>query len=210
MKYIVTESQFQRMNEYFTFDDLKKGYDYYVKLDKKKHPGADSFDRYKMIKEFQKWVDLMFKYVKKVVPFDGVDGMNVGTVWKAPWGEDFSRPELKPSRLDYTVRLFPNIDKSNPPESKEKFEQDYEKFQEYFNRVANGMGINYIDPVNDKNTKDVRITFDFLNLGDSQLKTKNGLNETELNERCWSGYTQKGMKTMFGKRYPNCVKKKKK
>ena len=32
----------------------------------------------------------------------------------------------------------------------------------------------------------------------------------ELTEKCWSGYTQKGMKTMFGKRYPNCVKKKKK
>ena len=35
-------------------------------------------------------------------------------------------------------------------------------------------------------------------------------NESELTERCWAGYTQKGMKTMFGKRYPNCVKKKKK
>ena len=33
---------------------------------------------------------------------------------------------------------------------------------------------------------------------------------TELTERCWKGYTQKGMKTMFGKRYPNCVKIKKK
>jgi hypothetical protein len=33
--------------------------------------------------------------------------------------------------------------------------------------------------------------------------------EKELTERCWKGYTQKGMKTMFGKRYPNCVKKKK-
>jgi hypothetical protein len=31
--------------------------------------------------------------------------------------------------------------------------------------------------------------------------------ETLLNERCWKGYTQKGMKTMFGKKYPNCVKK---
>ena len=29
----------------------------------------------------------------------------------------------------------------------------------------------------------------------------------ELTEKCWPGYTQKGMKTMFGKRYPNCVKK---
>ena len=33
-------------------------------------------------------------------------------------------------------------------------------------------------------------------------------NEAELTEKCWKGYTQKGMKTMFGKRYPNCVKKK--
>ena len=35
-------------------------------------------------------------------------------------------------------------------------------------------------------------------------------NESEITERCWKGYTQKGMKTMFGKRYPNCVKKTKK
>ena len=35
-------------------------------------------------------------------------------------------------------------------------------------------------------------------------------NKSEITERCWKGYTQKGMKTMFGKRYPNCVKIKKK
>lgn len=34
-------------------------------------------------------------------------------------------------------------------------------------------------------------------------------NESEITERCWKGYTQKGMKTMFGKKYPNCVKIKK-
>jgi len=28
-----------------------------------------------------------------------------------------------------------------------------------------------------------------------------------LDEKCWPGYKKKGMKTMFGKRYPNCVKK---
>ena len=28
-----------------------------------------------------------------------------------------------------------------------------------------------------------------------------------LDEKCWKGYEKKGMKTMFGKRYPNCVKK---
>jgi hypothetical protein len=39
---------------------------------------------------------------------------------------------------------------------------------------------------------------------------KEEMREGELTEKCWPGYTQKGMKTMFGKRYPNCVKKKKK
>ena len=33
---------------------------------------------------------------------------------------------------------------------------------------------------------------------------------SELDEKCWKGYEKKGMKTMFGKRYPNCVKKTKK
>ena len=28
-----------------------------------------------------------------------------------------------------------------------------------------------------------------------------------MDEACWKGYTKKGMKTMFGKKYPNCVKK---
>ena len=27
-----------------------------------------------------------------------------------------------------------------------------------------------------------------------------------ISEKCWKGYKKKGMKTMFGKRYPNCVK----
>ena len=31
--------------------------------------------------------------------------------------------------------------------------------------------------------------------------------ETEIGEACWKGYEKKGMKTMFGKKYPNCVKK---
>lgn len=31
-------------------------------------------------------------------------------------------------------------------------------------------------------------------------------NNEMLDEKCWQGYKKKGMKTMFGKRYPNCVK----
>jgi hypothetical protein len=36
-----------------------------------------------------------------------------------------------------------------------------------------------------------------------------GLDEgQDLDEACWKGYHKEGMKTMFGKRYPNCVKNK--
>ena len=41
-------------------------------------------------------------------------------------------------------------------------------------------------------------------------KSKTKKEEFELDEKCWPGYEKKGMKTMFGKRYPNCVKKTKK
>ena len=36
---------------------------------------------------------------------------------------------------------------------------------------------------------------------------KSGVSEDYVDEACWKGYEKKGMKTMFGKRYPNCVKK---
>ena len=39
-------------------------------------------------------------------------------------------------------------------------------------------------------------------------KKKKDVKEENLDEKCWKGYEKKGMKTMFGKRYPNCVKKK--
>ena len=42
----------------------------------------------------------------------------------------------------------------------------------------------------------------------NDLDKKEEQTESEITERCWKGYKQKGMKTMFGKRYPNCVKKK--
>ena len=54
----------------------------------------------------------------------------------------------------------------------------------------------------DKSATNIK-TIDIINSSDEII-------ESEITERCWKGYTQKGMKTMFGKRYPNCVKIKKK
>ena len=42
------------------------------------------------------------------------------------------------------------------------------------------------------------------------LQPSQGIGSEMLGEKCWPGYEKKGMKTMFGKRYPNCVKKTKK
>ena len=46
-------------------------------------------------------------------------------------------------------------------------------------------------------------------MGGKKIKENNELYEW-LYEACWKGYEKKGMKKMFGKMYPNCVKKTKK
>jgi len=50
------------------------------------------------------------------------------------------------------------------------------------------------------------------NWGNSSKKESYDPTESfqQFQEKCWAGYEKKGMKTMFGKRYPNCVKKTKK
>lgn len=58
--------------------------------------------------------------------------------------------------------------------------------------------------------KRLKTAFEYIEMRKEASKRKTQeMKESELTERCWKGYTQKGMKTMFGKRYPNCVKKKK-
>ena len=59
--------------------------------------------------------------------------------------------------------------------------------------------------------KRLRTAFEYIESKKEASKRKTQeMKEGELTEKCWKGYTQKGMKTMFGKRYPNCVKKKNK
>ena len=54
-------------------------------------------------------------------------------------------------------------------------------------------------------------TFRILKTAEEKIKEFKESNPRScLCEKCWKGYEKKGMKTMFGKRYPNCVKKSKK
>lgn len=42
--------------------------------------------------------------------------------------------------------------------------------------------------------------------GEGAMRDEGIEEEEQLDEKCWDGYEKKGMKTMFGKRVPNCVK----
>jgi hypothetical protein len=66
-----------------------------------------------------------------------------------------------------------------------------------------------LERAKDPEVKDrLRTAFEYIeNQKEKSKKKTEEMTEGELTEKCWKGYTQKGMKTMFGKRYPNCVKK---
>jgi len=65
-----------------------------------------------------------------------------------------------------------------------------------------------------KNTQDEKAKAEkrarLVKIMDKEKLNKEGFSNWRdtLDEKCWAGYEKKGMKTMFGKRYPNCVKKK--
>ena len=55
----------------------------------------------------------------------------------------------------------------------------------------------------------MKSSYDLPEFSDVQINVhgKAGVEVEVIDEKCWKGYEKKGMKTMFGKRYPNCVKK---
>ena len=182
---------------------------------KRGYPGADSFKRYQWIKAFQKYVDLIYKYTKKRAPLEGVEGMTVLTVWADASGVNFNKPNHRGTRTDWTVRITPKLS-NQQIESEYKFNKEYEEFKEKFKQISQSTGLDITTPIDREGVKDNKVIFDFLpisrdnfmdDMSDSDGRQEQ--TESEITERCWKGYTQKGMKTMFGKRYPNCVKKKK-
>lgn len=47
---------------------------------------------------------------------------------------------------------------------------------------------------------------DYIDAAADYLDSREHNVQGSMDEACWKGYKKKGMKTMFGKRYPNCVK----
>ena len=48
----------------------------------------------------------------------------------------------------------------------------------------------------------------YYQLAFDMLSDQQSVTENQLDETCWKGYHKEGMKTMFGKKYPNCIKNK--
>ena len=121
---------------------------------------------------------------------------NVPQKGAANWGnktkkEEFSnwRSEYRPTEYEFTDIITP------------------EPLQ-----PTKGIGSKMLDEKHDtpKNVKGIAKELDkAVEMHKNQAKRlrKAGISEDSLDEKCWKGYTKKGMETMFGKRYPNCVKK---
>jgi hypothetical protein len=126
--------------------------------------------------------------------------------------KDKLRTNYKVVPFDYGAledRWYEKEKKEDPETNRQPRAPREGKNKEYEERVLT----NKIQPLR-------RYIIDIIYKGDNPLvqekideylnnnSSKQEQNESELTERCWKGYTQKGMKTMFGKRYPNCIKKK--
>ena len=101
---------------------------------------------------------------------------------------------IEPSKLDYILSNLPYIRELLGENDLKRF---YEEIMRYYNFFTES-SVKYY------NFDDMKFEL----VKDESKKMEQM--ESELTEKCWAGYTQKGMKTMFGKRYPNCVKKTKK
>jgi len=114
----------------------------------------------------------------------------------ANWGNKTKKEEFINWRDTFTPTEYESIDLVTP-----------EPLQ-----PTEGIGSKMLDEKHDtpKNVKGIAKELDkAVEMHKNQAKRlrKAGISEDSLDEKCWKGYTKKGMKTMFGKRYPNCVKK---
>jgi hypothetical protein len=110
-------------------------------------------------------------------------------------GDEEERGKIDKADLQYPILIFVDNDGS--------FISIIDGHHRAQKAVINGLETikAKIIPINSL-PKDIRKVFSHMGRQEEMKEV-----EQELVERCWKGYTQKGMKTMFGKRYPNCVKK---
>ena len=138
--YIVTESQLERIKEYFDpILYLKK-----IMSDAPKYVRDPSTLKYDVA--FQKIVDVIFKYTMRHTPVDNLKGLKVTKVTPMGWGGDFTSDVSKGSHTEWTIVLTSVLPKwFNPDDS--TYKTQMEDFKKEFTSIANMMGLSSSSPI---------------------------------------------------------------
>jgi len=138
-KYIVTESQLERLKEYFDpIHYLKK-----IMNDAPKYirdPQTLKYDA-----AFQKVVDVIFKYTIKHSPVGNLKGVEVTKVTPQGWGSDM-KDDSKGSHTEWIVLLNPKLPKWFNPDDID-YRTQLEDFKKEFVSIANMMGLTSTSPI---------------------------------------------------------------
>jgi hypothetical protein len=138
-KYIVTESQLERIKEYFDpIHYLKK-----IMSDAPKYIRDPNTLKYDVA--FQKVVDVIFKYTMKHSPVDNLKGVEVTKVTPQGWGSDM-KDDSKGSHTEWIVLLNPKLPKWFNPDDID-YRTQLEDFKKEFASIANMMGLTSTSPI---------------------------------------------------------------
>jgi hypothetical protein len=139
-KYIVTESQMKRLQEYF--DPI-----YYLKKIMSDVPKyLRDPDTLKYDVAFQKVVDVIFKYAIKDSPVKNLKGLKVDKVTPQGYGGNFMDDKPKGTHTEWAVVLTPVLPKwFNPDDS--NYKSQMVEFRKQFASIANAMGLTSSSPL---------------------------------------------------------------
>lgn len=138
MKYILTESQLERIKEYFDPILYLKN----IMSDAPKYIRDPDTLKYDVA--FQKIVDVIFKYTMKHVPVDNLKGLNVTKVTPQGW--------------EWTVLLTPKLPKWFNPDNID-YRTQLEDFKREFVSIARMMGLSSSSPVSQEGYPNDKVNF---------------------------------------------------
>jgi len=139
-KYIVTESQMKRLQEYF--DPI-----YYLKKIMSDAPKyLRDPDTLKYDVAFQKVVDVIFKYAIKDSPVKNLKGLKVNKVTPQGWGGNFMDDKPKGTHTEWSVVLIPVLPKWFNPDDLD-YKMQFDDFSKKFVSVAEMMGLTSTSPI---------------------------------------------------------------
>lgn len=151
-KYIVTESQLERLKEYFDpIHYLKK-----IVTNAPKYIRDPESLKYDV--GFQKVVDVIFKYTMKHKPVDNLKGLEITKVSHQGWGGDFTSDVAKGTHTEWIVLLTPKLPKWFNPDDVD-YRTQLEDFKREFASIARMMGLSSSSPMSQEGYPNDKVKF---------------------------------------------------